>query len=141
MATDTATSSRTGIEQGILDLERQYWQAIQDNDIDGVLKLTDDPCYVAGAQGVKAIDHATFRSMLESPSSTVERFDIQDAPLVSRVSDDVVLVAYQVRRDLIVKGKPVTLEAADTSTWVRKGGRWLCVMHTESIKADPFGQK
>jgi hypothetical protein len=50
------------------------------------------------------------------------------------------IVAYQVHEELTVDGKPVTLDAADSSTWVRRNGRWLCALHTEAIAGDPFGR-
>ena len=31
-------------------------------------------------------------------------------------------------------------DAADASTWVRRNGRWVCALHTESLKGDPFGR-
>jgi len=33
-----------------------------------------------------------------------------------------------------------TLDAADASTWVKKDGRWLCALHTESLIGDPYGR-
>jgi hypothetical protein len=45
-----------------------------------------------------------------------------------------------VREQLTVDGNPLTLEAADASTWVRRDGRWVCALHTESIAGDPFGR-
>jgi hypothetical protein len=56
------------------------------------------------------------------------------------VGDDVALVAYKVRESLTVDGKPLEFEAADSSTWIRSNGRWLCAMHSESITGDPFGR-
>jgi hypothetical protein len=56
------------------------------------------------------------------------------------VTDDVAVVAYKVREQMTVDGKPLTLEAADASTWVRRDGRWLCALHTESIAGDAFGR-
>jgi hypothetical protein len=53
---------------------------------------------------------------------------------------DVAVVAYQVHEELTVEGKPVTLDAADSSTWVRRGGHWLCVVHTEAPVGDPYGR-
>ena len=46
------------IEQTLLDLERRYWQALKDKDVEAALELTDDPCIVTGAQGVGMIDHS-----------------------------------------------------------------------------------
>jgi hypothetical protein len=41
---------------------------------------------------------------------------------------------------MTVDGKPLSLDAADTSTWVKKDGEWLCAAHTEAITGDPFGR-
>jgi hypothetical protein len=62
------------------------------------------------------------------------------ATQVRLLRDDVAIVAYQVYEELTVDGKPVTLDAADSSTWVRRNGRWLCALHTEAIAGDPFGR-
>ncbi len=42
--------------------------------------------------------------------------------------------------ELKVDGEPVAFDAADTSTWVRRDGRWLCALHMESVAGDPFGR-
>lgn len=57
-----------------------------------------------------------------------------------QLQDDVAIVAYTVHEELTVEGKPVKLDAADASTWVRRDGDWRCVLHTESIAGDPFGR-
>ena len=54
---------------------------------------------------------------------------------VRLLGDDVAIVAYTVREELTVDGKPLTLEAADSSTWVRRDGRWVCALHTEALAA------
>jgi hypothetical protein len=40
------------VKDELLTLEKRYWQAIQNNDLEAALDLTDDPCIVTGAQGV-----------------------------------------------------------------------------------------
>jgi hypothetical protein len=45
-----------------------------------------------------------------------------------------------VHEDLTVDGEPVSIDAADTSEWVRRDGSRLCALHTESITGDPFGR-
>jgi hypothetical protein len=71
----------------------------------------------------------------------LERFTFDESTAqVQFLNEDVALVAYQVREKLTVDGKPVNLEANDSSVWVRKGGEWLCAMHTESLAGDPFGR-
>ena len=133
------TATKT-VEAELLSLEKRYWQALKDQDAETAMRLTDEPCIVTGAQGVGAIDRKTLGAMVKSASYTLLRFDIKPGAQVRLLSDDVAIVAYQVHEELTVDGKPVGLDAADSSTWVRRDGRWLCAMHTEAIAGDPFGR-
>jgi hypothetical protein len=128
------------IEAELLELEKRYWQAIKDKDVDAADRLTDWPCIVTGPSGVGSIDRKTFGTMVKAAPYTLDRFQIKDGAEVRLVRDDVAIVAYQVHEELTVDGKPVTLEAADSSTWLRRDGRWLCVSHSESIAGDPYGR-
>jgi hypothetical protein len=125
--------------QELLDLERQFWQAIKDRDMDKIMRLTDEQCVVAGAQGVSAIDRQTMAKMLDAPSYSLNDFAITGEQ-VRLLADNVAVVAYRVREQLTVEGKPVTFEASDASTWIRRDGHWRCALHTESIAGDPFGR-
>ena len=126
-------------EKEVLELERKYWQALQDKDVDTALELTDDPCIVTGAQGVGRMDKQAMQGMLSAAPWTLEKFQVKD-PEVRMLSDDVAIVAYKVREELTVDGEPVTLEASDASTWVRRDGQWVCALHTEALTGDPFGR-
>ena len=129
------------IENELLKLENQYWQAMKDKDPAAASRLTEFPCIVAGPQGVAPIDEKTFASMLSAPSWTLQEFALQDGAQVRLLSDEVAIVAYnKVREKLVVEEKPVTIDASDTSVWVRRDGRWLCAMHTESLAGDPYGR-
>jgi hypothetical protein len=127
------------MEQELLGLETKYWQAIKDKDADTAMRLSDDPCIVTGPQGVGRIDRPTLGAMMKSASYTLRDFTISD-PQVRMLDDDVAVLAYTVHEDLTVDGAPVSLDAAEASTWVRRGGRWVCALHAESIKGDPFGR-
>jgi uncharacterized protein (TIGR02246 family) len=128
------------IEAEILDHEKRYWQALKDQDVDAVLRLTDEPCILTGAHGVALIDRKTLAGMMKAASYTLDHIELKDGAQVRFLGDDVAIVAYQVHEELTVEGKPVTLDAADASTWVRRDGRWLCALHTESIAGDSFGR-
>lgn len=130
----------TTIEKELVELETQFWQAIKDKDLDAAMQLTDDTCIVTGAQGAASIDRKSFAGMLDSPAWTLNDFEFVGDVIARAVTDDVAIVAYKVREQLIVEGKPLTFEAADSSTWVRREGGWLCALHTESIVGDPFGR-
>ena len=129
----------TTIDQELLALEKRYWQAIKDRDVDAALKLTRDPCLIAGASGVASVDRQSFVKIMQSAQYTLHGFAIEEAQ-AQRLSDDVALLAYKVREDLTVDGKPLTLNAADSSVWVRQDGNWLCALHTESVLGDAYGR-
>jgi uncharacterized protein (TIGR02246 family) len=129
----------TAMQKELVGLEKQYWQAIKDKDVDAALRLTDDPCFVTGPQGAASVDKKALAGMLNAASWTLHDFEVTDVQ-VRLLSNDVAILAYKVHEKLTVDGKPVTIDAADASTWVRRDGRWLCALHTESIAGDPFGR-
>jgi uncharacterized protein (TIGR02246 family) len=123
----------------LLDLENQYWTAIKEKDADLAMQLTDEECIVTGAQGVGRLNRQVLSKMLKDAPYTLHHFELKDAE-VRQLRDDVAILAYQVHEELTVDGKPVQIDAADASTWVRRDGRWLCALHTEAIAGDPFGR-
>lgn len=129
----------TTLGKELLDLEKRYWQAIQEKDADAAMQLTDEECIVTGAQGVGRITRDVLSDMMKNAPYTLHDFELKD-PEVRQLRDDVAILAYKVHEELTVDGKPVQLDAADASTWVRRNGRWLCALHTESIAGDPFGR-
>ena len=126
-------------EAQIIALEKQYWQAIKERDYQTALALTDDPCIVTGAQGVAALDHETFKQMMNAETWRLDDFAISDMK-VELIGDDIAIVAYKVHEEMSVDGKKVKLDAADASTWRRQNGSWVCALHTESLLGDPFGR-
>jgi hypothetical protein len=126
-------------EQEILDLEHQFWDTMITRDVETAVKLTADPCIVAGAQGAAKIDHQMFREMMSHNSWVLHKYEFKN-PTVIFPNDDTAIISYEVHEDLTVEGKPLTMEAADTSVWVRKYGSWRCSLHTESVKGDPYGR-
>jgi hypothetical protein len=133
MATKTA-------EQTLIDLETKYWQAMKDKDAETAMQLTDDACILVGSQGAGTVDRQTFGPMFTSDAWTLEDVELVGEPEVRMLSDDLGIIAYKVREELTVDGKNVTLDAADASTWARRDGKWVCVLHTESVLGDPFGR-
>jgi hypothetical protein len=94
---------------------------------------------VTGAQGIGRISRDEFRTMMTNATWTLHDFQMEKME-TRRISDDVAVVAYKVTEKLTVDGKPLTLEASDSSTWVRRDGAWKCAVHTEAVAGDPFGR-
>jgi uncharacterized protein (TIGR02246 family) len=126
-------------ERELVELETQYWQAIKAKDFETALSLADDPCIVVGPQGVDSIGKEKFRRMMTSATHSLRNFQLKDME-VRMLADGFAIVAYKAREEVTVDGKPVTVDAAHSSTWMKRNGRWTCALHTESIAGDAFGR-
>ncbi|MDP2276137.1 MAG: nuclear transport factor 2 family protein [Archangium sp.] len=124
----------------LMELERQFWEAIKNRDGKTAAALSDDPCVVTGAQGFGSYTPKQVGAMMNDGRYELRSFRFAKNPEVQLIGDDVAVVAYRVHEDLVVEGKPVSLEATDSSTWVRREGQWRCALHTEAILGDPFGR-
>jgi hypothetical protein len=130
-----ATTSNT-IETEILDLERRYWQAMRERDVRTAMALTEFPCLIAGASGVRSVDQATYEQMMTGGSWRIHDAEIENGAEVRQLTDDVAVIVYGAREQMTVEGKPLTQRAFDSSVWVRRNDRWRCAMHSESIASD-----
>jgi uncharacterized protein (TIGR02246 family) len=128
-------------EQELLDAEQRFWGAMKKKDGNAAAELTDDGCIIVGAQGVSAIDRNSMRKMTAEGKWELKQFSFNEKTRRVRfIDDDVAIVAYSVNEQLVVDGKPLQLEAHDSSVWVRHDGEWRCALHTESAAGDPFGR-
>jgi ketosteroid isomerase-like protein len=134
-----ADMSSQAMERELVEAENQFWRAIKDKDVDAATKLTDEPCIVTGAQGHARIDRKKFAELMETAKWELIRFELKDVQ-ARLINPEVGVVAYKVHEEITLEGKPLTIEAVDSSTWVRRNGQWLCAVHTEALAGDPFGR-
>lgn len=116
------------VEVELADLETKFWTAIMEKDAVRALHLSHERCVVSGAQGAFEVDASAFREIMDAVPWVLDDFELERVQ-VSLVKDDVAIVSYKVRESLIVEGKPMTVEAVDSSTWIRSQGRWVCARH------------
>ena len=124
----------------VMDLERKFWEAMKARDVKTCAALSDSVCVVTGPQGFSAIGPDQLAAMISDPKTELRNYRIGKGAQVQLIGDNVAVVAYRVHEDLVVDGKPISLDAADSSTWVKRDGQWKCAMHTEAILGDPFGR-
>ena len=127
-------------EKELVNLERQYWQALKDQDWDAALRLTDDPVIVVGASGVGKMDKKSIVAMMKNANYTLDAFEFDGDVKVRMLGDNVAVVAYKAHEELAVDGEPVKHDVSDSSTWIRRRGRWLCALHSEAIQGDAYGR-
>ena len=133
------TEAQARDAEQVLDLERQWWRAFQEHDGATSAALSDEPSVVAGAMGIRAFSRASLRTLVEAFDGKLERFELR-SPEVRFIHPDVAVVTYSIREELTVASGPVVIEAADSSTWVRREGEWRCAVHSESLLGDPYGR-
>ena len=124
----------------VMDLERKYWEAMKNRDTKTCVALSDNPCMVTGPQGISTLTTDQLAAMMNESKYELRNYRIGKGAQVQLVGENVAVVAYRVHEDLVVDGKPVSLDAADSSTWIKRDGQWKCAMHTEAIMGDPFGR-
>ncbi|MBO9581243.1 MAG: nuclear transport factor 2 family protein [Sphingobium sp.] len=126
-------------KQEIIDLENRFWKTMIDKDVETATAMMADKSIVTGAQGAATIDNQAFGKMMREGKWTLESYTFSDVQ-VEFPAPDVAVIGYKVSERLILDGEPLTMDAADASTWIKRDGQWQCALHTESVLGDPFGR-
>ncbi|RQP22803.1 nuclear transport factor 2 family protein [Piscinibacter terrae] len=119
--------------KNIIDLERKFWQSMVDEDTDTALAMLDEPSLMVSSHGAMQFDHDKYRQMAEHGTMVIKSFELSDMNVVFPTEQTAVLT-YHVKQALAERGKSKLThqEMADSSVWMHKGGKWVCVMHTET---------
>lgn len=123
----------------LIDLETKFWQSMVNQDTDAALEMLSEPALMVSSHGAFKFDHAGYRKMAEQGSMIVTSFELSDMEVVFP-NDTTAILTYRVKQGITPrgKGKAMAQEMNDSSTWIQKGKRWQCVMHTETpVEATP----
>ena len=118
----------------LIELETRFWQSMVDQDTDAALAVLHEPAVMVSPHGTLQFDHDGYRKMAEQGSMIVTGFKLSDVQVV-QPNDDTAILTYRVKQNLLKRGEAgagAEEEMVDSSTWIRAGGRWQCVMHTET---------
>lgn len=120
------------METHILELEKEYWQAMESRDYETVKRLTRFPCLVAGKYGIRKVDEPSFKSMFNSSENMDLRVIDISAVHAQQINTQTAIIAYQIQQEYRIDGQNSRFNCACTSTWVKENKEWLCAMHTET---------
>ncbi len=117
----------------LIDLEKRFWQAMVDQDAESAMKLLGEPALMVSAHGALKFDREGYRRMAERGPMIVKSFELSDMDVVFP-DDTTAILTYRVKQAVTPRGRnePVVQEMNDSSTWVKNGQGWQCVMHTET---------
>ena len=120
-------------EQDLVQLETRFWQSMVDQDSDTAVGLLSEPAVMVSSHGAMQFDHAGYRKMADQGTLIVKSFEFDDMQVVFPNASTAILT-YSVRQGVAPRGKGATTiqEMNDSSTWIKTGNDWKCVMHTET---------
>ena len=129
-----AQQARQQNAQTLIDLETRFWRSLVDGDTPTALSMLAEPSLMVSSHGAMKFDHAQYRKMADQGAEVLTDFKLGDIDVLFP-TDDVAVLTYRVRQSVGKRGSKEpgsSEEMADSSTWVRKGDQWQCVMHTET---------
>lgn len=123
----------------IMVLEREFWQSMVDMDVDTAVSLLDEQSTAVSARGIHYFDPAEYKAMALSGAARITSFTFFDEKVIFPISD-VAIASYKAKQSFTIGGRNHEMVVYDTTTWVRKRGKWVASAHTETPEQeDPPG--
>lgn len=118
--------------EAILNLETRFWQSMVDKDPEMAMTMIADECLITGPMGTMQITPKKYGDMTREGQWNLHMFEFTDVNVV-HPTDDTAVIAYKVHQTGTMKDRKMDLHCADSTTWVRDGKTWKCVLHTETV--------
>jgi hypothetical protein len=120
-------------DKTLIDLEMKFWQSMLDEDADTAIEMLHEPALMVSQHGAMKFNHADYRKMAEQGKMVLKAFELDDMQVVFP-NDSTAILTYRVTQDMAKRGESdtTTEEMLDSSTWIKAGKSWQCVMHTET---------
>jgi len=116
-------------ETAITHLETSAWEAYKNKQADAFKKLMSEDYCGEYAEGIKNLD----REVADMAKTDLRDYSLADMKVVFP-SADVAVITYKATIHQTSEGKDLSGTYNSGSIWVKKGGKWLEVFHTE-VKA------
>jgi uncharacterized protein (TIGR02246 family) len=117
--------------QDIEQLEQAFWKSLVDRDADAATAMLAPQALMVSSHGTMRFDPAQYATMLKDPKHGLLEYTLSDMDVLFP-TEDVAIATYRAHQAMQVDGKRVEQDVVDSSTWVKVGGAWKCVAHTES---------
>ncbi len=120
------------MEKQIIELEKKYWQGMENHDYETVRNLTHFPCIIAGKSGMQSVDEATFKKMFESvDGGKIKLLSFSDVE-IQLLNENAAVTAYQIEIAIADDKQNNPIKCVCTSTWIKENNNWVCALHTET---------
>jgi ketosteroid isomerase-like protein len=117
----------------LVDLETRFWQSMVDQDAETAVAMLSEPAVMVSSHGAFQFDHDGYRKMAGQDAMVLTSFEFSDMEVVFP-NETTAVVTYSVKQGVKSKDASGTTsrEMHDSSTWIKDGDSWKCVMHTET---------
>lgn len=115
----------------IMRLERKFWQSMVDMDVDTAISLLDDCSTSVCSGGIRHFNPCKYKSMALSGEARITSFEFFDERVIFPIPD-VAIASYKAKQTFAMNGRSHDMVVYDTTTWVKKSGKWVASAHTES---------
>ncbi|WP_187471140.1 nuclear transport factor 2 family protein [Luteimonas viscosa] len=119
----------------IMALERRFWQSMVEMDVDTAISLLDEQSTVAGVRGIRRFAPGEYKAMALAGDARMTSFEFSDESVLFP-TPDVAIASYKAKQSFTMGGRHHDMVVYDTTTWVRKQGRWVACAHTETPEQD-----
>lgn len=124
----------TDATRDIEQLEQAFWKSLVDRDVDIATGLLAPQALMVSSHGAMRFDPPQYAKMLQDPKHGLVKYTLSDIEVLFP-TEDVAIATYKANQTMTMDGKELTQDVVDSSTWVKLGGAWKCVAHTESEAA------
>ena len=114
-------------EAAVTDLEKSAWEAYKNKQVEAFKNLLSKDYCGAYAEGIKTLD----TEVADMAKTDLRDYSFADMKVVFP-SADVAVVTYKVTQHATSAGQDVSGTYNTSSVWVKEGGKWLGVLHTEA---------
>ena len=115
---------RTAEEQDLINFVTLWDEAMVSNDADSISNFMSDDWVIVGADGIKP--KSVFMEWISSGIVTHNRMDSDE--LEVKIYDNTGIVISRGTSAGTYNGQPFSLYEWSTSIFLKKKGRWLCVL-------------
>ena len=115
----------------IMALERKFWQSMADMDVETAVSLLDEQSTTAGTRGIHYFSPAEYKTMAQAGDARITSFEFSDERVIFP-APDVAIASYKAKQSFNMAGKSHEQVVYDTTTWIRKSGKWVACAHTET---------
>jgi hypothetical protein len=121
------------VRETLIELEKRFWQSLVEQDSDTAIQLLAEPALMVSGHGAMEFDHAGYRRMAEQGAMVLRSFELSNMHVMFP-NESTAVLTYHVKQRMSPRDKTdaMTQEMNDSSTWIKEGQFWKCVMHTET---------